>query len=515
MQVALTVGDFLSRAALVYGDRLAVVDEPGVPGSLGRLTYGELEARARGMARGLDDLGVAHEDRVAIVSPNSGRFLASYFGVSAYGRILVPINFRLTAAEIGYIVEHAGASVLLYDPELTDVVADIEVTHRFALDGVDDADLLAPAAPGELPAHWEGREDDTCSVNYTSGTTARPKGVQLTQRNCWLNAVTFGWHTGVSDRDVLLHTLPMFHCNGWGMPYAVTGMGGTHIMLRKVDGEEILTRIEQHGVTLLCGAPAVVAAILDAASARSAAGRAVPGRGTVRMVVAGAPPPSKAIERIERELGWEFIQIYGLTETAPLLTINRAPAEWDGLDPAERSQRLSRAGVPALGVQIAVDDEDEVLARSNHVFTGYWEQPDETAAALEGGWFHTGDGGYLDQSYLVISDRKKDVIITGGENVSSIEVEDCLYQHAAVAEVAVIGVPDEKWGETIKALVVLRPDCEATEAELIAHCRDRLAHFKAPTTVEHREALDRTATGKLQKYKLRQPYWAGRDRRVG
>jgi acyl-CoA synthetase (AMP-forming)/AMP-acid ligase II len=232
------------------------------------------------------------------------------------------------------------------------------------------------------------------------------------------------------------------------------------------------------------------------------------------MVVAGAPPPSKSIERIETELGWEFIQIYGLTETAPLLTVNRAPAEWDELPAAERSQRLSRAGVPAIGVQIAVDDEGEVLARSNHVFAGYWEQPRETAAALEGGWFHTGDGGYLDGSYLVISDRKKDVIITGGENVSSIEVEDCLYQHPAVAEAAVIGVPHEKWGETIKALVVLRPGCDATDADLIAHCRSRMAHFKAPTSVEFREALDRTATGKLQKYKLRQPFWSGRARTV-
>jgi fatty-acyl-CoA synthase len=234
----------------------------------------------------------------------------------------------------------------------------------------------------------------------------------------------------------------------------------------------------------------------------------------VRVVGVGAPPPSKTIERIETELGWEFIQIYGLTETAPLLTINRAPAEWDELDATARSQLLGRAGVPALGVQIAVDDEGEVLARSNHVFAGYWEQPAESASALEGGWFHTGDGGHLDGAYLVISDRKKDVIITGGENVSSIEVEDCLYQHPAVAEVAVIGVPDEKWGETIKALVVVREGVATTEAELIGHCRDRMAHFKAPTSVEFREALDRTATGKLQKYKLRQAYWAGRERAV-
>jgi acyl-CoA synthetase (AMP-forming)/AMP-acid ligase II len=508
------VADFLNRGALVYGARVAVVDEPDVAGSLGVVTYAELESRARGMARFLDELGVAQGERVAIVSPNSARFLTSYFGVSGFGRVLVPINFRLTADEIGYIVEHSGASALLYDPELTGVVGDIPVRHRFALDGVDDAALFAPAAEGEAPREWHGPEDDTCSVNYTSGTTARPKGVQLTHRNCWLNAVTFGWHTGVSDRDVLLHTLPMFHCNGWGMPYAVTGMGGMHIVLRKVDGEEILTRIERHGVTLMCGAPAVVAAILDAAAVRTREGRSIPGAGTVRIVVAGAPPPSKSIERIETELGWEFIQIYGLTETSPLLTVNRAPTEWDEVTPAERSQRLSRAGTPAIGVQIAVDHEGEVLARSNHVFAGYWEQPEETAAALAGGWFHTGDGGYLEGSYLVISDRKKDVIITGGENVSSIEVEDCLYQHPAVAEVAVIGVPHEKWGETIKALVVLRPGSDASGAELIAHCRDRMAHFKAPTSVEFRAALDRTATGKLQKYKLRQPFWSGRERSV-
>ncbi len=514
MQVPLTVADFLNRAALVYGHRTAVIDEPAVPGTYGTLTYGELEARARGMALALDDLGVGHGERVAIVSPNSGRFLTAYFGVSGFGRALVPINFRLTGDEIAYVVEHSGASVLLYDPDLAGEVDTIKVAHRFCLDGTEDAALFAPAPAGAMPREWAADENATCSVNYTSGTTARPKGVQLTQRNCWLNAATFGWHTGVSDRDVLMHTLPMFHCNGWGMPYAVTGMGGMHVIQRRIDGEEILSRIEEHAVTLLCGAPAVVAAILGAAEVRADEGRATPGHGSVRIVVAGAPPPSKTIERVASELGWEFIQIYGLTETAPLLTINRTPAEWDDLDTAERSQLLSRAGTPALGVQMDVDVDGEVLARSNHVFAGYWEQPDETAAALAGGWFHTGDGGYFDGAYVVISDRKKDVIITGGENVSSIEVEDCLYQHDAVAEVAVIGVPDEKWGETIKALVVVREGSTATEAELIAHCRERLAHFKAPTSVEWRTSLDRTATGKLQKYKLRQPYWGGRGKFV-
>ncbi|HZU80623.1 MAG TPA: AMP-binding protein [Acidimicrobiales bacterium] len=514
MRVPLTVGDFLERAALVAGDRIAIVDEPGTAGSLGSVTYREMHDRARGMALALDELGVGFGERVAIVSPNSGRFLTAFFGVSGFGRVLVPINFRLNADEVSYIVEHSGASVLLVDPELDADLAGVDAKVRLLLDGTADAELFRPAPPDAQPARWEPDEDATCSINYTSGTTARPKGVQLTHRNCWLNATVFGWHTTVTDRDTLLHTLPMFHCNGWGMPYGMTAMGGKHVVLRKVDGEEILRRVEEHGVTLLCGAPAVVAAILSAAQARAEAGRPVPGRDRVRMVVAGAPPPSKTIERIETELGWEFIQIYGLTETAPLLTVNRRPPEWDDLPAAERASLLCRAGVPAVGVRMAVDEEGEVLARSNHVFEGYWAQPEETAKALEGGWFHTGDGGRLDGAYTVISDRKKDVIITGGENVSSIEVEDVLYQHAAVAECAVIGVPDDKWGETIKALVVLKPDSAATEEEIIGFCRSRMAHFKCPTSVEFRDSLVRTATGKLQKYKLRQPFWEGRDRAV-
>jgi fatty-acyl-CoA synthase len=515
MKVPLTIGDYLSRGAAVYGSRAAVFDEPGTAGSLGTLSYRELESRARGMALALDRMGVDHGERVAIVSPNAARFLISYFGVSGYGRILVPVNYRLNADEIGYIVDHSGTSVLLVDPESEDSLRGISAKHKIVLDGVADADLFGAAADGEQPAPWAADEDATASINYTSGTTARPKGVQLTHRNCWLNAAIFGWHTAVTDRDVFMHTLPMFHCNGWGMPYAVTGMGVPQVVVRKIDGEEILSRIEAHGVTLLCGAPAVVAAILTAASERRAAGRSIPGAGAVRIVVAGAPPPSKTIERVEAELGWEFIQIYGLTETAPLLTINRAVAEWDGMEPAERARLQSRAGVPAVGVQIRTDEDGEVLARSNHVFAGYWEQPDESAKALEGDWFHTGDKGHIEAGdYLVISDRKKDVIISGGENVSSVEVEDCLYQHPAVAEAAVIGVPDPRWGETVKALVVLRSGGSATEADLIEHCRARLSHFKCPTSIEVREALPRTATGKLQKFKLREPYWDGLDRKV-
>ena len=513
MIVPLTLGDFLDRAEFVYGDREAVVDEPNPPGGgLGRITYGQFARMARSLAAALDDLGVAAGERVAVVSPNAARFLVSLFGVSVYGRVLVPVNYRLRADEIAYILEHSGSSVLLVDPELDEPLRHLKVAHRYVLGAETDALLFGRA--DARPRHAVTDENATLSINYTSGTTARPKGVQLTHRGCWLNAVVFGWHVGVSDRDVYLHTLPTFHCNGWGMPYALTAMGARQVIIRKIDGEEILRRVEAEGVTLFNGAPAVVAAVLEAAAARRQRGVEPPGRGRMRIVVAGAPPPSKTIERVETELGWEFIQIYGLTETSPLLTINRAPREWDDLPSDERARRLSRAGVPGIGVRMAVDAEGEILARSNHVFEGYWEQPEETAKALEDGWFHTGDGGHLDGPFVVISDRKKDVIITGGENVSSIEVEDCLYQHPAVAEAAVIGVPDEKWGETIKALVMLRPDAAATEAELVAFCRARLAHFKCPTSIELREALPRTATGKLQKFKLREPYWEGRARRV-
>ncbi len=513
MIVPLTLGDFLERAELVYGHREAVVDEPNPPGgSLGRITYSQFAEMSRSLAAALDGLGVGEDDRVAIVSPNAARFLISLFGVSVFGRVLVPVNFRLNAEEIRYIVEHSGSSVLLVDPELDEALRGIKVKHRFVLGSGTDPQLFL--RQGAKPRLRVTDENATVSINYTSGTTARPKGVQLTHRNFWLNAVTFGWHLAMTDRDVYLHTLPTFHCNGWGMPYAVTAMGVRQVIIRKIDGEEILRRVESEGVTLFNCAPAVIAAVLDAAAARRQKGVAVPGRGHVRVIIAGAPPPSKTIERIETELGWEFIQIYGLTETAPLLTFNRAPAEWDGLDPAERARRLSRAGVPAIGVRMSVDSEGEVLARSNHVFEGYWNQPEETAKAIVDGWFHTGDGGYTDGAYIAISDRKKDVIITGGENVSSIEVEDCLFQHPAVAEVAVIGVPDEKWGETIKALVVVRPGQSCTERDLIEHCRSRMAHYKCPTSIEIRDALVRTATGKLQKFKLREPYWEGRTRRV-
>ena len=514
MHIPLNVLDFLDRAELVYGDRIGVVDEPDQPATgWGALTWREVADRARAMAACLDALGVGRGERVAIVSHNSARMLTALFGVSGWVRVVVPINFRLNAEEVGYIVRHAGASVLLVDSDLDEALARVTAPHRFVLGPESDQVLFRS---DRRPEPWtDGEEGAVASINYTSGTTARPKGVELTHRNLYLNAMTLGWHTGVDDRDVYLGTVPMFHCNGWGLVYAVTGMGGRHVILRKADGPEILRRVDRHGVTFLGGAPAVVNIILAAAPAADSRATGVPGHGRVRMVVGGAPPPTATIRRVETELGWEFIQVYGLTETSPLLTINRRRAEWDRLGPGGRAVELGRAGPPALGVKLRIAASGEVQARSNHVFAGYWQQPEASADALAGGWFHTGDGGTIDAAgYVSISDRKKDVIITGGENVSSIEVEDVLGRHPAVAEAAVIGVPDARWGETVTAIVVLRPGAAATEAELIAHCRAHLAHYKAPTSVVLRDALERTATGKVQKFKLRAPYWAGRDRLV-
>jgi acyl-CoA synthetase (AMP-forming)/AMP-acid ligase II len=506
--VPFSATDFLDRALAVYRDRIGVVDEADQPAaSLGDLTYAELGEKAAAMAAYLDHIGIGVGERVAFVSHNSARLLTAFFGVSGYGRVLVPINFRLSAEEVAYIVRHSGARVLYVDPEIEEHLASVECEHKFRI-GHDDRLFLH----GVEPKPWEHDENATATINYTSGTTARPKGVQITHRNIWTNAVTFALHAGVTDRDVYLHTLPMFHANGWGMPFAMTGMGVKHVVLRKVDGAEILRRVQEHGVTVMCAAPAVVNAVLDAAATWDGE---IPGRDQVRIICAGAPPPTKTIVRVQEELGWEFIQIYGLTETSPLLTVNRTRAEWDDLPAEERAAKLVRAGTPAIGVTLKVSEGGEVLARSNVVLEGYWEQPAETEAALGDGWFHTGDGGVIgDDGYLTIQDRKKDVIITGGENVSSIEVEDVIFSHPDVAEVAVIGVPDEKWGETIKALVVKAEGSELTEAELIAYCKSKIAGYKAPTSVEFREVLARTATGKLQKFKLRAPYWEGRDRQV-
>jgi fatty-acyl-CoA synthase len=510
MAVPLTINDFLDRAIAVYPDRVAIIDEPVQPSRpLADLTYRELGEVRRSIGVALDELGVPMGGRVAVVSHNSARFLTMYYGVPGNGRVIVPINFRLKPDEVAYIVEHSGADVLIVDPEVADSLSGV-ACKRVIVFG-DESDAIFYGRAGE-PTPWEPDEHALVSIDYTSGTTARPKGVEQTHRARWTNTMIMGWQLGVNDRDVYLHLVPMFHCDAWAMPYTLSAMGVTQVVQRRIDGSEILRRVERHRVTFTGASPAVCTAVLDAAASWDGP---MPGRDVLRIVVAGAPPPTSAIERIETDLGWEFMQLYGLTETAPILTGSRRRSEWDDLTPAERARKLGRAGAPAIGVSVTISDDGEIVARANHILSNYWRNPEATAEAIRDGWFHTGDGGSLDdEGYLAITDRKKDVIISGGENVSSIEVEDTLFSHPAVQEVAVIGVPHEKWGETVKALVVLVAGTRASERELIDHCKSRLAGYKCPTSVEIRTELARTATGKLQKFKLREPYWSGLTRSI-
>jgi len=524
MEVPLLVTDFLRRAATLYPDKIGVVDGPR------RFTYRELQERARRLGNALRDLGVGKGDRVCMLSPNSHFFLESFYGTSLIGAMLVPLNYRLVAADHEYILNHAGVTVVLADYEYTNVVDEIRPRLRTvkrwiaatydgtAPDGWTDWNAWVGAASADPPPAPALEENDVISINYTSGTTARPKGVMMTHRNCYLNAYNLIAHLGIRHDDVELWTLPMFHCNGWGGVYALTAMGGTHVVLRAVDARTIHELIAAEGVTFACMAPAVLRAILDYPDKAKHAITTRP-----RFTVAGAPPPAAFIERLERELGWQFIQIYGLTETAPMLTIS-AP---DHYTRADDWARRAHAGVEGIGVALEVRGADgrpvaqdehavgEICARSNVVFKGYWEQPEATAEAIRDGWFHTGDLAVWDEvGNIHIVDRKKDVIISGGENISTAEIEDALYQHPGVLECAVIGVPHDKWGETPKALVVLRPGHTVAADELLAFCREHLAHFKCPTSVEFIPELPRTATGKLQKFKLRERYWAGVQRRV-
>ena len=396
------------RAALVYGDRTAVVDEPGTAGSFGTITYRELSDRARGMARALHQMGVERGERVAIVSPNAARMLTAFYGVSGYGRVLVPINFRLNAEEVQYIVEHSGASVLLVDPEFDSALGAVTAKERIVLDGYADRELFAPLPDGSSSGAgssdgWEPDEDATASINYTSGTTARPKGVQLTHRNCWLNAAVFGWQATVTDRDVYLHTLPMFHCNGWGMPYAVTGMGCPQIVLRKVDGAEILRRIADHGVTLLCGAPAVVAAVLDAATRRRTRGEEVAGPG------AGAHRGGRSAPAVEGDRAGGDRARLGVH---PDLRADRDGAAAHD-QPGARGVGFARRPRNAPGgchgpgcLRSGWRWTSPLMVRCwpgpTMCSPGTGNSPSETAAALEDGWFHTGDGGSIDEGgYLV------------------------------------------------------------------------------------------------------------------
>jgi fatty-acyl-CoA synthase len=505
MGVPLTTADFCYRARMIHADCLGAVDEPDVPGGLGRISYGDIFRRCDGMIRALDAMGIGRGERVALVSPNAVKMLIALYAVTASGRVLVPINFRLTSSEVQFIVDDSEASLLLVDPLLDDEFAAVHTPRRIVLDGAQDEELFA-ASDADL--EWPTvAESDPATINYTSGTTSSPKGVVLTHRSHWLNAVAVGWGLGLGEGDRYLHTLPIFHVNGWGLPLACAALGVPQVIQRDVRGADILRRVGDEDITLLCGATPVATTIVQAAEQLRASNRQVPGDGRTRMVSGGAPVPASVIAHFERATGWEMIHAYGLTETGPVLTVNRVrQAHSDTAD--QRAARLARAGPPLIGVRLRVDSDGQVLARTAKAMSGYWRQPALSEKAFIDGWFLTGDGGELEcDGRLLITDRKKDVIVTGGENVSSLEVEACLHDHPDVADVAVIGVPHERWGESPKALVVMREGAMFDEDALIAFCRERLAHFKCPTSIEQRHSLPRTATGKTQKYLLRRPYW--------
>ncbi len=528
MEVPLLVNDFLRRSTKLYADAEAVVD-----GSH-RFSWREFGERVNRQANALRGLGLGKGDRAAIIAPNSHQFLETFYATAAIGAVIVPINYRLIPSDFEYILRHSEARVVLVDAEFTHLVDPIRsavptIEHYIAIPyggaainpgwtNYEDWIGSQPASPPDDPGL---AETDLLSINYTSGTTARPKGVMITHRNAYINAYNFIAHLRIQQDDAELWTLPMFHANGWGGVYAITAMGGKHVVLRAPEADDIYRLIQDERCTFACMAPAVLARILEFERKDQFEISTRP-----RFTVAGAPPPQAFIERLENELGWEFVQIYGLTETSPILTVAQPKPQLQPGSPDYFRSKV-RAGHDVIGVEVKVVDEDgrevdwddesigEIIARSNVVLQGYWRQQEETDKVIVDGWFHTGDMATVNaEGYINIVDRAKDVIISGGENISSIEVEDVLYQHPAVLEAAVIGIPSEQWGETPLALIVPREGSAPTAEALIAHCREHMAHFKAPRRIEFVETLPRTATGKLKKFELREAYWEGIEKRV-
>lgn len=526
METPLSPLEFLRRARRLYADREAVIDE-GL-----RLTYSDFGRRCDRWSAALQRLGVEKGDRVAYIAPNTHAQLESFYAVPQIGAVLVPINYRLIAEDFAYIIGHSGAKVVCVHSDYLAVVEGIRhelpgVEHFVALEGLTDplreagwldyeAELAnAPETFTRPPI----AEDDLLTINYTSGTTSRPKGVMITHRNAYMNVVGTLIHVSMSPADRYLWTLPMFHANGWTFVWTITAVGGTHICLRKVEPRAIFTLIHDEGVTLLCAAPTVLISIANAPADVQAISRSAPKeeQRTVRVLTAGAPPAAATIERVEGELGWEIIHVYGLTETAPFITICEPRPEHAGLSPQARATLKARQGVELItsGELLVIDEQGnevphdgetlgEIVARGNVVMKGYYNDPDATDRAFLGGYFHSGDAAVVHpDGYVEIRDRLKDVIISGGENISSVEVEGVLLRHPAVQEAAVVGMPDEQWGESPHAFVVLKAGQSATAEELRTFVRDRMAHFKVPRAFVFVTELPKTATGKIQKYVLR------------
>jgi fatty-acyl-CoA synthase len=506
--------EFARRARKLYPEREAVVDGNS------RWSYAQFFDRCDRWSSALQQLGVRQGDRVATIAPNTHAHLEAFYAVPQIGAVLVPLNYRLIADDFAYLLNHSGARVVCVHPDYMDAVDGIRdqlpgVEQFVALEGARDGWLeyettLAAASP-EF-SRPKVAERDLLTINYTSGTTSRPKGVMITHRNAAINIMGTLMHHPMTCADRYLWTLPMFHANGWTFTWLVTAVGGKHVCLPRVDPAAVFRLAREEGVTMLCAAPTVLIGLANAPEeARKSAPRGV------RLFTAGAPPAAATIERIEGELGWEITQVYGLTETAPFITICEPRPEHGTLSLEERAVIKARQGVELIssGELRVVDESDaevpadgetigEIVVRGNVVMEGYYQDPEATAAVMRGGWFHTGDAAVVHpDGYVEVRDRIKDVIISGGENISSVEVEGVLLRHPAVREVAVVGVPHESWGEAPHAFIVLRAGQTATEAEIREFARDRMAHFKAPQGVTFIAELPKTATGKVQKYVLR------------
>ncbi len=518
----LTPVSFLRRSAYIFPDKVAVIH-----GNRGAsYTYREFAGRVWRLASRLRAGGLRKGDRVAFLCPNIPALLEAHFAVPAAGGILVAINTRLSAGEIGHILDDCGARLLFVDAELLPLVEPLD-PGGIEVVRVDDTgepgdpyeDYLAGGST-EPVASWLGHEEETISINYTSGTTGGPKGVLYTHRGGYLNALGEVVETGMGFDSVYLWTLPMFHCNGWCFPWAVTAVAGAHVCLRKVDFGLIWDLFDSAGVTHYNGAPTVQIGLVNHEKARRL-------DRPITVTIAGAPPSPTLLAQLQG-LNFRPIHVYGLTETYGPITVCEWRREWDGAPAEEQARLLARQGQGYLTADLVrvVDDElhdvprdaatlGEVVMRGNNVMKGYFGKPDATAAAFRGGWFHSGDlGVWHADGYIELRDRKKDIIISGGENISTIEVEQAVAKHPAVLECAVVAIPDERWGERPKAFVTLKPGQTATAEEIIAFCRERIARFKVPAAVEFGD-LPKTSTGKVQKFVLREREWAGREKRIG
>jgi len=514
METPLTPLDFARRARKLYGQREAVVD------GTRRFTYEAFFERCDRWSAALTGLGVGETDRVATIAPNTHAHLESFYGVPQIGAVLVPLNYRLLPDDFVYLINHSGAKVVCAHADYLDAVDSIRgqiphVRHFIAFEGRKegwlDYETLLVDAESDFPRPPID-ENQLLTINYTSGTTSKPKGVMITHRNAWTNSVGTLVHRHITPADRYLWTLPMFHANGWTFVWTITAAGGTHVCQRRVDAVSVYEQINREQITLLCAAPTVLINIANGPEALRAELRR-----DVEVITAGAPPAAATIERIEGELGWTLTQAYGLTETAPFISFCEPRPEHQALSSAERAKIKSRQGVELItsGELRVVDTDDrdvpadgqtlgEIIARGNTVMRGYYNDPDASAKALRGGWFRSGDVAVVhSDGYVEIRDRIKDVIISGGENISSIEVEAALLRHPAILEVAVVGVPHEKWGESPAAFIVLQTGQTVGDDELRTFARTNLAHFKVPSAFHIVTELPKTATGKIQKFVLR------------